>query len=77
MSLTLLIPGQVVPLCRGCVHQWTDLSHPTPCTRVRWEGHRHVKPQIERTDNGITCSDFVPAAVQPGATTAILEGILG
>jgi hypothetical protein len=41
-------------LCRGCIHQGADLSHPSPCNRFRWVGERHVKPVLTSD----SCSDF-------------------
>ena len=60
-----LIPGHVAP-CESCSHRSPDLSHPTPCGRVRWEGYRHHKPELQRTGSGVTCVEFQPVAELEG-----------
>lgn len=63
MTSDVPAPGHVVPLCRGCVNQTADLSHPSPCARVRWEGHVHVTPNLTADGNSVACPDFQPTEV--------------
>jgi hypothetical protein len=59
--LDRLIPGHCLPLCASCAHRGPDLSHPMPCHRVRWEGHKHVVPTIVADADGVVgCSDYTP-----------------
>ena len=63
MTTDRLTPGHVLPLCRGCAHQTSDLSHPSPCRMVRWQGPRHVAPALVADASGVpTCADFQAVA---------------
>jgi hypothetical protein len=79
MSTTLdhPIPGRVLSLCASCTHRTPDLSHPSPCSMVRWDGPRHVKPHLDRDGDAVVCSDCSPAVVQGAGVTPILEGVMG
>ena len=49
-------PGQSA-LCRDCRHYLPELAeqgHPTPCSRVRWDGAKHLTPTLD----GEGCPDF-------------------
>ena len=61
MTTARLQPGHCLPLCASCAHRGSDLSHPNPCGRMRWEGHRHVKPALSIDADGVVgCSDYTP-----------------
>lgn len=76
MTSTNLTPGHVASLCPGCARRLPDLSHPSPCTTIRWrEGFagRHV-PNLVVEGDGVVCSDHqalapAPATWQPVAPT--------
>jgi hypothetical protein len=59
-----LIPGHVLPLCRGCVHfdgYMYNQGHPNPCRMVRWIGHKHHVPSITADASGVVgCDSFEP-----------------
>jgi len=67
-GITILVPGHVARLCADCVHRTGDLSHVSPCSKVAWQGARHVAPTLKRwdIDQAVTCSDFAPAEPDPG-----------
>jgi hypothetical protein len=46
---TQLAPGHAAA-CLACGRRLPDLSHPTPCSAVRWDGNRHVKPEFVSED---------------------------
>ncbi len=56
-------PGQS-PVCESCQH-WLPVAwangHPSPCRRVRWEGHRHREPKLIVDRGVVTCADFAAA----------------
>jgi hypothetical protein len=55
------------PLCRGCLHQGADLSHPSPCNRVRWSENRHLVPALSVDGFGRNiCSDFASLEAAQG-----------
>ena len=74
-AVDIPIPGHVLPLCASCRHRTSDLSHPSPCDRVRWIGPVHVKPALVVDGDGVVrCRDYEPAG-QPGRTpTEELQG---
>jgi hypothetical protein len=66
MTTARLQPGHCLPLCASCAHRGSDLSHPNPCGRMRWEGHRHVKPALSIDGDGVvTCGDFPRKSALP------------
>jgi hypothetical protein len=55
-------PGHCLPICPACVHYLADLAfHPVACSRVRWEGQRHMVPAIVVDGSTVWCSDFQAA----------------
>ena len=82
MSIERLNPGSG-RICRGCrcwlERAWNN-GHPNPCALVRWEGPRHLSPELVRdADGSQRCDAFAPAeaaaavAPRPGAA-AIAAG---
>jgi len=56
-TLERLQPGYVLSLCAGCANRLADLSHPSPCRRVRWAGHHRVGPTITSDAPAVACDD--------------------